>query len=178
MFSTIESEFGSLDILVANAAFGIPGPLMDSTPKHWDVTMDSSARSFLTLTQQAVPLMKNGGGRILSITSSGGHRVLTGYGLMGIAKGALESLTRCLAVELAPRGIVVNGILSGVADTKSLRSISMVDQLISGAREKTPLGRLVTPEDVADVAAFLCSDQSRMICGHFVTVDGGFEVVA
>jgi enoyl-[acyl-carrier protein] reductase III len=178
LFEEIAEQLGRLDILVANAAFGIPGPLMNSTSKHWDVTMSSSARSLLDLTKRAVPLMTSDHKRIVSITSSGGHRVLARYGLMGIAKGALESLTRSLAVELAPQGILVNGVLAGVADTKSLRSIPGVEDLLDSAEKHTPVGRLVLPEDVADAVTFLVSDQARMICGHFVVVDGGYEVLA
>lgn len=178
LFEGVTSELGSLDILVANAAFGIPGPLMNSTTKHWDVTMSSSARSLLDLTKRTIPLMTSDYKRIISITSSGGHRVLAQYGLMGVAKGALESLTRSLAVELAPQGILVNGVLAGVADTKSLHAISGVEDLLTSAKGRTPVGRLVKPQDIADVVAFLVSEQARMICGQFIVVDGGFEVLA
>lgn len=178
LFEEIAENLGHLDIVVANAAFGIPGPLMNSTSKHWDVTMASSARSLLDLTKRAVPLMTTDYKRIVSITSSGGHRVLARYGLMGVAKGALESLTRSLAVELAPQGILVNGVLAGVADTKSLRSIPGVDEILEGAENHTPVGRLVLPEDIADTVAFLTSNQAKMICGHFVVVDGGYEILA
>lgn len=178
MFAEIESKIGGLDILIANAAFGIPGPIMNATPKHWDVTMTNSARSLLCLAQRAVPLMNNGSGHIVSLTSAGGQRVLMNYGLMGIAKAALESLTRALAVELASKNIIVNGVLAGVADTKSLRSIPGVTGLLDESASGTPLGRLVTPEDISDVTAFLCSEQAKMICGQFITVDGGYDILA
>lgn len=178
LFAEIGSEIDRLDILVANAAFGIPGPLMEATPKYWDVTMSSSARSLLSLAQRAVPLMGEDGGHIISITSAGGKRVMPGYGLIGIAKSALESITRGLAAELAPRGILVNGIHAGVIDTKSLRSLPIVEELIQKSMSGTPMGRLTTPEDVADAAAFLASDQSKMICGQFIVVDGGYEIMA
>lgn len=176
LFGEIHSELGSLDILIANAAFGVPGGLMATTQHHWDVTLHSSAYSLLSLTQRAVPLMPEGWGRIVSLTSEGGQRVLPGYGVVGIAKGALESLTRSLAVELAPRGILVNGILAGVADTKSMRSIPGADDLLEEALRRTPAGRVVVPDDVADVAAFLVSDECRMVVGQFLTVDGGLGV--
>jgi len=73
---------------VANAAFGVPGSAMEMTLKHWDVTMHSSAHSLLRLAQHAVPLMNDGWGRIISITSEGGQRVLPGYGIIGVAKAA------------------------------------------------------------------------------------------
>jgi len=176
MFETIKSECGRLDIVVANAAFGVPGKLIDTTSKHWDVTLAASARSLLDLSKRAVPLM-NGYGRIISITSDGGQRVIPGYGVVGPAKAALESLTRGLAVELAPKGIRVNGILAGLADTRSSRSIPGSDAVIGHAQFHTPCGRIVEPEDVARVVAFLCSQEAEMICGQFITVDGGRNIM-
>jgi enoyl-[acyl-carrier protein] reductase III len=178
LFSEIESEFHGLDIVVANAAFGIPGPVMDSTPKYWDVTMDASARSLIGLAQRAVPLMGEGWGRIISITSAAGQRVLPGYGLMSIAKAALEAVTRNLAVELAPRGILVSGILAGVSDPKALRSPPNCEALLDETLRCTPAGRMVTPDDISSAVAFLCSNQASMICGQFIVVDGGYGILA
>ena len=177
MFETIKSEFGFLDILIANAAFGIPGKMMESTKRYWDLTMSSSAWSLISLAQRSVPLMRDNWGRIISITSEGGTKVLDSYGLMGAAKGALESITRTLAVELAPKGILVNGIRAGAADTKSLRSLSCADELINKATSLTPVGKMLQPDDIADVIAFLASDQARMICGQFIQVDGGLGIL-
>lgn len=177
MFEIIKSEFGALDILVANAAFGITGNMMQATKRYWDLTMSSSAWSLIALAQRAVPLMQNGWGRIISITSEGGSKVLESYGIMGAAKGALESITRALAVELAPKGILVNGVMAGAADTKSLRTLPCAERLLQKAKEHTPVGRILQPDDVADVILFLASNQARMICGQFITVDGGFGIV-
>jgi len=177
LFKEIEEKFGGLDIVVANAAFGVPGELMDATPKHWDITMSASARSLLDLTKRAVPLMNNGGGRIISITSDGGQKVIPGYGVVGPAKAALESITRGLAYELAGKGIIVNGVLAGLADTKSARSIPGSGEVIEHAKYHTPAGRIVEPEDIARVVAFLASDEAKMICGQFVVVDGGRNIV-
>jgi len=177
MFEAIKSDFGSLDIVVANAAFGVPGKLLESTSKYWEITLASSARSLLNLAQRAVPLMQDGWGRIISITSDGGQKVIPGYGVVGPAKAALESVTRGLAYELAPRGIVVNGVLAGLADTKSARSIPGAESVIAHARLHTPAGRIVEPDDIARVVAFLASDQAKMICGQFIVVDGGRNIV-
>jgi len=176
MFAFIAEEFGGLDIVVANAAFGVPGTLIDATTRHWDVTMASSARSLLDMARRAVPLMKDRG-HIVSITSDGGQRVIPGYGLVGPAKAALESLTRGLAVELAPQGIIVNGILAGLADTKSSRSIPGSHDVLDHAQFHTPMGRMIGPDDVASVVAYLVSDQACMICGQFITVDGGRNIM-
>lgn len=173
MFEKIQARFGGLDILIGNASFGIPGHLMQSKSKYWDVTMDSTAKSLLLLTQHAVPMMKQGWGRIVAVTSYGGQRVLEGYGVVGVAKGAVEALTRALSVELAPQGILVNGVMPGLADTKSFRAIRGAESSLEKIVQETPMGRLVTPEDVANVVAFLCSDQAQMIVGQFIVVDGG-----
>jgi len=176
LFGEVKEEFGQLDIVVANAAWGVPGSLMEAKPRHWDVTLGASARSLLDMAQLAVPMM-NGWGRIISITSDGGQKVLPGYGVVGPAKAALESVTRGLGVELAKKGILVNGVLAGLADTKSFRSIPSSEGVIEHAAFHTPTGRIIVPEDVANVVAFLCSYQSSMICGHFITVDGGRNIV-
>jgi len=172
MFEEIKSQFGQLDILIANASFGIPGYLMASKGKYWDVTMDATAKSLFLLSQQAVNLM-TGWGRIVSVTSYGGQRVLEGYGVVGVAKGAVEALTRALGVELAQKGILVNGVMPGLADTKSFRAIPGAAASLVKIADETPMKRLVTPEEVANVVAFLCSDQAQMIVGQFIVIDGG-----
>jgi enoyl-[acyl-carrier protein] reductase III len=177
LFDEVTGELGQLDILVANAAFGVPGVLTEATAHHWEVTMHASAYSLLAMTQRALPLMTSGWGRIVSITSEGGQRVLPGYGVVGIAKSALESLTRSLSVELAERGILVNGVLAGVADTRSMRSIPGSDVMLETALRSTPAGRVIVPEDIANAVAFLVSNQSSMIIGQFLVVDGGFGVM-
>ncbi len=177
MFEEIKNKWGRLDIVIANAAFGVPGTVMEASSKYWDITMSASARSLLHLAQRAVPLMNDHWGRIVSITSDGGQKVIPGYGVVGPAKGALESLTRSLAYELGPKGIVVNGILAGLADTKSARSIPGADKVIEHAKFHTPMGRIVEPDDVARIVTFLCSNEAFMICGQFIVVDGGRNIV-
>lgn len=172
MFEAIKQEIGKLDIVIANASFGIPGTLMDTKVRHWDATLDANALSLLLMAQQAVPLMKDWG-RIISITSYGGQRVLPGYGVVGAAKSTVEGLTRSLAFELAPKGIVVNGVMPGVSDTKSMRAIEGYQDVLDYAKERSATQSLVTPEHVSNVVAFLCSDQAEMICGQCLVVDGG-----
>ena len=171
------AQFTKVDIVVSNAAFGVPGTVMDAKSKHWTVTMSATAQALQWLAQSLAPAME-GWGRIVSISSEGGSRVLPGYGVVGVAKSALEALTRTLEVELAPRGILVNGVIAGAADTRSFRAIPGSVEYLAAVAAGTPVGRTVTPEDVADVVAFLCSDQARMICGQFVVADGGRSVTA
>ena len=172
MMEVIQSEYGRIDILIANASFGMPGNLMDASAKYWDATMNATARSLLMLAQLSAPFM-DGWGRIVTVSSYGGQKVLPGYGVVGPAKSAVEGLTRSLAVELADKGILVNGVMPGISDTKSLRAIPGVDDVLDRAVRSCPSKRLVTGEEVANVVSFLCSNQASMICGQFIIIDGG-----
>ncbi len=175
MFAEISSSFQKLDILVSNAASGVLKPVLELTQRHWDWAMDINARALLTLTQQAVPLMKQGG-RVLAISSLGAVRAVPNYTVVGASKAALESLVRHLAVELGPQGISVNTISAGVVDTDALKKFPNRDEIIKQSLERTPLGRLTTPEDVADLALFLCGEGAAMIHGQVLVVDGGYAV--
>jgi enoyl-[acyl-carrier protein] reductase III len=131
--------------------------------------------------QRAVPLMeKRGGGQIVSISSPGSSRVLSDYVVVGASKAAIESLTRYLAVELAPKNIIVNAVSPGIVETDALKHFdAMADKsVIQKAIAATPAGRLVTPEDVADVVAFLCTPAASMIRGQVIVVDGGYILPA
>ena len=172
MFHVINQEYGKLDILIANASFGIPGNILDATNRYWDVTFNATARSILHCAINSAHLMKDGG-NIVTVTSYGGQRVLPGYGVVGPAKAAVEGVTRSLAVELAPKNITVNGVMPGITDTKSLRAINDVESIIDRVTNDTPSGRLVTPEDVAGVVSFLCTPTAKMIVGQFIIIDGG-----
>ncbi len=179
LFDEIAASFGGLDILVHNAASGYNRPVMEQKPKGWDWTMNINARALLFAAQRAAPLMeRRGGGHIVSISSPGGRFVLPDYVVVGASKAALESLTRYLAVELSPRNIVVNAISPGVVETEALRHFDATSEegVIERVARETPAGRLVTPQDVAEVAAFLCSPAAHMIRGQVITVDGGYTL--
>ena len=172
-------DFGGLDILVANAATGVMGPIMNTTPKHWDWTFGSNSWGFLRLAQLVTPIIaERNGGRIIALSSPGSTRVIQNYGLVGASKAALESLIRYLAVELAPCGIIVNGISPGFVDTDSARLVPRSDELLKMTSQQTPVGRNTTPEDVADVVLLLASDLSKMIVGQVIVVDGGYSLQA
>ena len=177
LFSEITETFGRLDVLISNAATGVIRALDGLDEKAWSWTMDANARALLLCSKAAVPLMRDGG-KIVSLSSQGSNRVLPGYTIVGASKAAIEALSRYLAVELAPRGIRVNVVSPGVVDTEALRHFPQRDEMLSEARRKTPAGRLVTPEDVADAVDFLTSETSSMITGHVVVVDGGASLLA
>ncbi|MHB8790311.1 MAG: enoyl-[acyl-carrier-protein] reductase FabL [Desulfobulbaceae bacterium] len=175
MFEEIRKRHDHLDIVVSNAASGVLKPAMELTIRHWNWAMDINARALLTLTQHAVPMMRVGG-RILAVSSLGAVRAVPNYTVVGASKAALESLVRHLAVELGPKGINVNTISAGVVDTDALKKFPNRDEIINLSLARTPLGRLTTPDDVADLALFLCSDLATMIHGQTVVVDGGYAI--
>lgn len=179
LFSEIISYYGRLDFFIANAASGFNRPAMQQKMSGWDHTMNVNARSFLFAAQQAVPLIeKSGGGKIVAITSPGADRVLPDYVAVGASKAALNALVRYLAVELATYNITVNGIAPGIVETDALKHFSFMqqDDVIKKAIENTPVGRLVTPQDVAEVVEFLCSPSADMITGQIITIDGGYTL--
>ena len=179
LFDEIEQTFGGLDIFIHNAASGYNRPALGQKPKGWDWTMNINARSLVFAAQRAVPLMeKRGGGRIVSISSPGSSRVLPDYVVVGASKAAIESMTRYLAVELAPKNIIVNAVSPGIVETDALIHFdAMADKsILQKAVAATPAGRLVTPEDVAEVVAFLCTPASSMIRGQVIVVDGGYTL--
>lgn len=177
MFEQIKNEYGRLDFLVSNAASGVLKPAMELSSRHWNWAMDINARALLTLAQQAVPLMVNGGG-IIAVSSMGAVRAVENYTAVGASKAALESLVRHLAVELGPKKINVNTISAGAVDTEALKKFPNRRQILEGALSRTPLGRLTVPEDVANTALFLCSDLANMIHGQTIVVDGGYSIRA
>ncbi|OGQ17891.1 MAG: enoyl-[acyl-carrier-protein] reductase [Deltaproteobacteria bacterium RIFCSPHIGHO2_02_FULL_40_11] len=177
MFETLKKEWGSLDIVVSNAASGVLKPTMELTHHHWQWTLDINSYSLLALAQHAVPLMKNGG-KIIGISSMGAFRAIPNYTLVGASKAAMESVARHLAIELAPKKINVNIISAGVVDTDALKHFPNREELLENSAKKTPAGRLITPQDVASTALFLCSDLSEMIHGQTIIVDGGYAIVA
>jgi enoyl-[acyl-carrier protein] reductase III len=175
MFATIAEGFGHLDILVSNAASGVLKPALELTERHWNWAMDINARALLTLVQEGLSLMGRGS-RIIAVSSLGSVRAIENYTTVGASKAALESLVRHLAVELGSRGINVNTISAGAVDTDALKHFPNKDEILRTAMERTPLGRLTTPQDVADVALFLCSNLAGMIQGQIITVDGGYAI--
>lgn len=177
LFDETARHFNGLDILVNNAASGYNRPAMEQKPKGWDWTLNINARAVLFGAQRAAELMApRGGGSIVNVSSPGAQRVLPDYVVVGSSKAALEALTRYLAVELAPAGIVVNAISPGVVETKALSHFAAIREdadLLERATRRIPAGRLITPEDVAEIVAFLCSPAAFMIRGQTLLVDGG-----
>jgi enoyl-[acyl-carrier protein] reductase III len=176
LFNEVKAHFGGLDILVSNAASGVFRPVNDLTAKHWDWMMNTHPRALLLCAQAAVPLMRGRKGRIVSVSSIGSQRAIPQYAGMGASKGAVEALTRYLAVEYAPLGVAVNAVSGGAVSTDSWQQLPEVESIIEAIRQKTPAGRIIRPEDIAEAVLFLCSPQAEMIRGQVLVVDGGYSL--
>ena len=180
LFTDVEEHLGGLDIFVSNAASGYNRPVQAQKPKGWDWTMNINARSLLFGAQYAATLMqKRSGGCIVSLSSPGSHQVLPGYAVVGASKAAIEAITRYLAVEFGPLGIRVNAVSPGLVETEALLHFDVLqdESIIPRTVEATPAGRLVTPEDVAQLVAFLCSEEASMIRGQTIMIDGGYNLI-
>jgi enoyl-[acyl-carrier protein] reductase III len=180
IFKEIETQFGGLDFLIHNAASGFNRPVMEQRPKGWDWSMNINARSLLFMAQSATRLMEpRRGGAIVSVSSPGGQRVLPDYVSVGASKAALEAVTRYLAIELAPRNIVVNAVSPGIVVTEGLQHFAAIREdldIFERAKSLTPAGRMLTPEDIAGVVAFLCTPAASMIRGQVIVIDGGYTL--
>jgi enoyl-[acyl-carrier protein] reductase III len=177
LFEETDKAFGGLDILVNNAASGYIRPVMEQKVKGWDWTMNINARAALFSAQKAAPLMqKRGGGAIVNVSSIGNLRTLPNYVVIGASKGALEAVTRYCAVEFSPMNIIVNAVSPGLIDTDALDHFKDSEVMLRETKSRTPAGRLVEPQDVANLIAFLCSPQACMIRGQVIWIDGGWSV--
>ena len=174
MFDIVSGRFGRLDILVNNAASGLPRSALELDAKVWEWTMDINARALLLCAQHAARLMEERGGKIVAISSLGSSFVLPKYAAIGVSKATLEALTRYLAIELAPRDICVNAVAASLVPTATgMLYAGGGKQEMSSPPPTTPAGRLVSAEDIASVVAFLCSEAAFMIRGQTIIIDGG-----
>ena len=171
------SEGGSgLSGLVHCAATGVHKPAAELTLRHFDWTFELNVRAFFNLVQRLRGLFANDSS-IVAVSSEGAVRSVPFYALVGASKGALESLARHLATELAPSGIRVNILAPGSVLTEAWDSMPDGEKRMKESAMRSPLKRLVTPEEVAWAAHFLCCDASRGVIGHRLVVDGGTGVV-
>lgn len=168
----IRKETDRVDVVVHSAASGVHRDVTALTPKHLAWTFGINVFAIHRLLLELVPLMPRGG-RIVGITSQGGTRVVRQYGAVGASKGALESLLRHYAQELAARGITVNMVSPGMVITEAVEALPGKEERLRSALSGTPSGRLTTPEDVAAVVSFLCSPAAEQIIGQTIVVDGG-----
>ena len=162
--------------LVHCAATGVHRPFEQLTLRHFDWTMSLNVRAFFDLLQVLRPILRSGSA-VVAVSSEGAVRAVPAYTVVGTSKGALESLARHVAAELAPDGIRVNILSPGSVLTEAWDVFPDKDQRIETAVERSPLGRLTQLEEVAHAAQFLVSDAASGIVGHTLVVDGGKRIV-
>jgi enoyl-[acyl-carrier protein] reductase III len=166
----------SLSGLVHCAATGVHRTLSELNVRHFDWTFSLNVRAFFELMQVLMNQFSEHSS-VVAISSIGAQRALPYYSVVGASKGALESLARHLAVDLAPRGIRVNILAPGLVATEAWKVIPDAEVRVAAAINHTPIGRLVTPEEVAWAAQFLCSQASMGMIGQTLVVDGGAGIV-
>jgi enoyl-[acyl-carrier protein] reductase III len=167
---------GAFSGLVHCAATGVHRTLSELTARHFDWTFSLNVRAFFELMRVLVNRFSERSS-VVAISSMGARRALPYYSLVGASKGALESLARHMAVELAPRGIRVNILAPGTVATEVWKVIPQGEDRVAAALDRTPIRRLVTPEEVAWAAQFLCSEAATGIIGQTLVVDGGAGIV-
>ena len=172
--SETEEELGGIDVLVNNAGIGRDAPMWLMTDHDWEDVLRTNLDGAFHFTRAVAPSMRaQEGGKVVNITSVHGIRTDFGISNYSSAKAGLIGLTRSSAVELGPKNINVNAVAPGyVRTTKLTEGVS--PEILDQARERSPLGRLGDPRDVAGVVLFLCSEAARHITGAIIPVDGGY----
>jgi 3-oxoacyl-[acyl-carrier protein] reductase len=174
MVASVVEAFGRVDILMNNAGVGGNTPFLETSLEDWNRIVGTNLTgAFLVAQAAAREMVKTGGGKIVNIASLSGQRGGNGRAAYGSAKAGLELLTKVMAVELAPHNINVNNIAPGAIETEMAKFAH--DQATRAAYNYLiPTTRYGTPEEIADAAVFLSSDESRYVHGHTLNVDGGF----
>jgi len=179
---TVAAEWDGVDALIHCAGMFIGGDAITAAISEWRRPLDIMINGAVFLVRALVPLMRSGGGRIVLITSVHGERAEAGGSAYAMAKAALNQYCRALALELAPRGILVNAIAPGFVDTpmsvmngvNELESDWFRTNYIDG--HHLPLKRAAQPEEIAGVAYFLAGPDASYITGQVITVDGGLTI--
>jgi len=170
-------NFGRIDVLVNSAGIIKSGSIETTTLDEWDALMDINVRSVFALTQLCVPHLAETKGNIVNVSSVAGTRSFPGVLGYCVSKAAVDQLTRCAALELAAKGIRVNAVNPGVVVTNIHKRGGMDDsaykKFLEHSRETHPLGRVGTPEEVAELIYYLASDNASWITGATYEIDGG-----
>ena len=174
-FKTIESEFGPVEVLVANAGITRDNLIMKMSEEDFDAVIDANLKGcFNTIKAVSRQMLKQRAGRIINITSVSGILGNAGQANYAASKAGIIGLTKTMARELASRGITVNGIAPGFVDTEMTQVLS--DEVKEAATKQIPLGRFGKPEDIANMAAYLASEKAAYMTGQIISVDGGMAI--
>ncbi len=183
VFAKLKSEWGALDGVVHSIGFApreaIAGDFLDGLSRgSFNTAMDISAYSFAALGKASRELMRDRNGALLTLSYLGSVRAVPNYNTMGVAKAALESITRYMAATLGPEGTRVNAISAGPIKTLAAAGIAGFSKMLKNFADAAPLRRNVTIDEVGNVAAFLMSDWASAMTGEILYVDGGYSQVA
>lgn len=177
--SHIREKYGRLDVLVNNAGIAPSLPLEQVTLEHFDTIYNINVRGLLDMTLNAIPLLKESKGNIVNISSVVGDRPMAGILVYSSSKGAVNTLTKGMARELAPYGVRVNAVCPGPIETPIFDKMGMsreeMDEMAKNISQMVPLNRFGTADEVAGVVAFLASDEAAYISGAQYSIDGGFS---
>jgi len=181
LFSKVSDEFGTVDILVNNAAILVEDPLLNMTGSLWDRVMAVNLKGAVLCSKQAAKIMienKSEKGNIINIASTAGMRGAPPNSAYGTSKAAVIHVTRWLAQELAPHGIRVNAVAPGPIVTDIYRDIEpgQREMIFEEIKKRIPLNTFSEPFDIANMALFLVSDAARNITGQCIIVDGGLSL--
>jgi len=171
LIEMIDKEFGRLNILVNNAGQPAFGTLDSASLQDFDRVFSINVRGTFAVTKLSLDVLQDCG-RIINISSTTSKARIGGYSIYGGSKACIEAFTRMWAIELAPRGITVNSVSPGLTDTELLRE-NMPDEQLTKIAAGMPMGRIGKPEDIADVVAFLSTEEARWITGQDIIASGG-----
>jgi 3-oxoacyl-[acyl-carrier protein] reductase len=172
LFEKVITALGAIDIVVSNAGSQVPmHPVAEVSEEEFDLGFSLNGRSHFFVLQMAARTVRDGG-RVIVTSSSRTAAPLPGWAVYAGAKAAAELYVRVLARELGPRGITVNAVSPGLTDSAQMRA-GVSEDRIDAIVQMTPLGRLGLPQDIADVIAFLATDDARWITGQNIRVGGG-----
>ncbi len=182
LFEVIGKEMGGIDLLVHAVAYAekedLVGPYYTVSRSGFHKALDIGAYSFTAMARGAAPLMAaRGGGAMITLTYFGAEKVIPHYNIMGVTKAALEASVRYLANDLGPQNIRVNALSAGPIKTLSAKGVGDFNSMLTHAREKSPLQRNITMDDVAHTGLFLLSDHSAGITGETLHVDCGYNIM-
>ncbi len=171
------SHFGGIDVLVNAAGIIGNGTIENTTLQQWDAMFDINLRSVFHLTQLALPSIIERKGNIVNVSSVTGIRSFPNVLAYCVSKAGVDQMTHCAALELGPKGVRVNAVDPGVVVTNLHRTSGMQEDVytkfLEHSKSTHPLGRVGTPEDVAELILFLASDKAGWVTGGSFSIDGG-----